>query len=133
MNMDYDLEIQLCLASAMYKLGGNFQVFYPKGSSLEKGESSLDNLRVLMSYCDAIAIRDSSRAIEEYVEMMEIKAHGVEKKPIINAGDKNRNPIYELADSLDFPKGKGARRISERRVRAAMAVIYRAIFDVQSI
>ncbi|MDP2925898.1 MAG: aspartate carbamoyltransferase [Nanoarchaeota archaeon] len=85
---------RLSFDSAMHKLGGrvisteNAKEF----SSAIKGESLVDTIRIVSSYCDCIVLRhyDTGAALE---------ASKVSKVPIINAGDgKGQHPTQALLD-----------------------------------
>lgn len=85
---------RLSFESAMLRLGGeiisteNAREF----SSVVKGESIEDSIRVLSYYCDCIVIR-------HYEEGAAARAALVSKVPIINAGDgKGQHPTQALLD-----------------------------------
>ncbi len=79
--------------SAMYKLGGNVLTFFdPKYSSVSKGETLADTIRMVDSYADVIVIRHSyegaARLASKFAE-----------HPVINAGDgAGQHPTQTLLD-----------------------------------
>jgi aspartate carbamoyltransferase catalytic subunit len=84
---------RLSFESAMHRLGGNVIGFAdPSGTSLKKGESLADTIRMADSYSDAIVIRHpqegSARLAAEFSEV-----------PILNAGDgAGQHPTQCLLD-----------------------------------
>ncbi len=88
---------------AMHKLGGTV-VSFPEAqttSSVAKGETIADTVRVLESYADIIVIRHpwegAAKVAADYA-----------KVPIINAGDGgHEHPTQTLCDLYTLKKGKG--------------------------
>lgn len=86
---------QFSFQAAMLRLGGQFLGFSnPKTSSIAKGESFSDTIRIMSSYGDLIAVRHgcdgAARAASFY-----------SKCPVINAGDGiHLHPTQTLADLL---------------------------------
>jgi aspartate carbamoyltransferase catalytic subunit len=84
---------RLSFTAAMLRLGGGVMSMEdPKASSVAKGESLQDTMRILGSYCDVIVLRHpepgSAQAAAEATET-----------PVINAGDGSRNhPTQTLTD-----------------------------------
>jgi aspartate carbamoyltransferase catalytic subunit len=84
---------RLSFESAMHRLGGNVIGFAdPSGTSLKKGESLADTIRMADSYSDAIVIRHpqegAARLAAEFSEV-----------PVINAGDgAGQHPTQCLLD-----------------------------------
>ncbi len=83
---------KLSFETASQKLGARILPFDSIGSSISKGESFLDTIRMLESYADVLVIRHphdgSSRLAADYVN-----------KPILNAGDgSNQHPSQTLLD-----------------------------------
>jgi|TARA_Y100000034_G_scaffold35512_2_gene43538 aspartate carbamoyltransferase catalytic subunit len=85
---------RLSFESAMLKLGGevmgteNAKEF----SSIVKGESLEDSIRVISKYCDCIVMRHSEEGSAK-------KASEFSKIPVINAGDgKGQHPTQALLD-----------------------------------
>ncbi len=126
------VETHFLLGKAMSELGGIYQLWEAKGSSMEKGESKLDTLRIAMGYSEILAIRDSSTPISHYIEMMtKNPANGVVMKPIINAGDIRENPIHTIAD-LYQQKRKGLfDNIEKYRLLAAKILIAKLLDNAQ--
>ncbi len=85
---------RLSFESAMIRLGGsiigteNAKEF----SSVSKGESLEDSIRIISKYCDLIVIRHNEEGSAE-------KASKVSSVPLINAGDgKGQHPTQTLLD-----------------------------------
>ncbi len=84
---------RLSFESAMHRLGGNVIGFAdPSGTSLKKGESLADTIRMADSYSDAIVIRHpqegAARLAAEFSEV-----------PVLNAGDgAGQHPTQCLLD-----------------------------------
>ncbi len=93
---------RLSFESAMCRLGGACLGFADKGvSSVAKGESLADTIKVVQAYCDAIVIRHplegSARVAAESTD-----------KPVINGGDgSNQHPTQTLLDLYTIRKEKG--------------------------
>lgn len=92
---------RLSFESAMHRLGGACLGFADKGvSSVAKGESLSDTIRVVEAYCDAIVIRHplegSARVAAEATDL-----------PVINGGDgANQHPTQTLLDLYTIRKEK---------------------------
>jgi len=92
----------LSFQTAMYKLGGNVIGFAEPGvSSIWKGESLADTVRVVESYSDVIVLRHplegAARFAAEYT-----------KVPVINAGSgAEEHPTQALLDLYTIVKSKG--------------------------
>jgi len=92
----------LSFQTAMYKLGGNVIGFAEPGvSSVWKGESLADTVRVVESYSDVIVLRHplegAARFAAEYA-----------KVPVINAGSgAEEHPTQALLDLYTILKSKG--------------------------
>jgi len=92
----------LSFQTAMYKLGGNVIGFAEPGvSSIWKGESLADTVRVVESYSDVIVLRHplegAARFAAEYA-----------KVPVINAGSgAEEHPTQALLDLYTIVKSKG--------------------------
>ena len=88
--------------SAMYKLGGNsigFSQVY--GSSVVKGESLKDTVKMVESYSDIIAIRHPKDGAAAAAALYS-------RVPVINAGDgKHLHPTQTLLDLFTIGKYKG--------------------------
>ncbi|RJS88166.1 aspartate carbamoyltransferase [Candidatus Bathyarchaeota archaeon] len=92
----------LSFQTAMYKLGGNVIGFAEPGvSSVWKGESLADTVRVVESYSDVIVLRHplegAARFAAEYARV-----------PVINAGSgAEEHPTQALLDLYTILKSKG--------------------------
>jgi aspartate carbamoyltransferase catalytic subunit len=92
---------RLSFESAMHRLGGHCLGFADKGvSSVAKGESLNDTIRVVEGYCDAIVLRHplqgSARVAAEATDL-----------PVINGGDgANQHPTQTLLDLYTIRKEK---------------------------
>ena len=93
---------RLSFVSAMMSLGGNVLGFSNSGSSsVSKGETLADTIRMVASYTDIIAMRHPK-------EGAPIVASSVSKVPIINAGDGSHfHPTQTLTDLLTIQRQKG--------------------------
>ena len=93
---------RLSFVSAMMSLGGNVLGFSNSGSSsVSKGETLSDTIRMVASYTDIIAMRHPK-------EGAPIVASSVSKVPIINAGDGGHfHPTQTLTDLLTIQRKKG--------------------------
>jgi len=92
---------KLSFESAMFHLGGNCVDFSKEKSSLIKGESFSDTIKIVDSYCDVLVIRNP-------VEGSARLAAEIAKKPVINAGDgANQHPTQTLLDLYTIKKSKG--------------------------
>ena len=93
---------RLSFTSAMMSLGGNVLGFSQAGStSVSKGETLSDTIRMVSAYSDIIAMRHPK-------EGAPIVAAGVSGVPIINAGDGGHyHPTQTLTDLLTISRKKG--------------------------
>ena len=93
---------RLSFTSAMMSLGGNVLGFSNAGSSsVSKGETVSDTVRMVSAYSDIIAMRHPK-------EGAPIVASGTAKVPIINAGDGGHfHPTQTLTDLLTIKRKKG--------------------------
>ncbi len=93
---------RLSFVSAMMSLGGNVLGFSQAGSSsVAKGETLADTIRMVSSYSDIIVMRHPK-------EGAPIVAAGVSDVPIINAGDGGHfHPTQTLTDILTIQREKG--------------------------
>ena len=93
---------KLSFETAMYRLGGDVIGFSePSMTSIKKGETLADTVRMVDSYSDTIVIRHSlegaARLAAEFAEA-----------PVINAGDgAGRHPTQCLLDLFTILKEKG--------------------------
>lgn len=93
---------RLSFESAMHRLGGSCLGFADKGvSSVAKGESLSDTVRVVQAYCDAIVIRHPLEGAARV-------AAEATKIPVINGGDgANQHPTQTLLDLYTIRREKG--------------------------
>ena len=93
---------RLSFTSAMMSLGGSVLGFSEVGSSsVTKGETLSDTIRMVASYTDIIAMRHPK-------EGAPVVASSVSKVPIINAGDGGHfHPTQTLTDLLTIQRKKG--------------------------
>lgn len=93
---------RLSFTSAMMELGGNVLGFSDaKSSSVSKGETVQDTIRVVGCFADVIAMR-------HYIEGAPLAAAEVAKVPIINAGDgSHSHPTQTLTDLLTIKRELG--------------------------
>lgn len=100
---------RLSFESAMHRLGGSVVGFADaKMSSLTKGESLSDTIRMVECYCDAIVIR---HPMEGAARLAAETAH----VPVINGGDgSNQHPTQTFLDLYTIRKATG--RLDSLRV-----------------
>ncbi len=93
---------RLSFTTAMMELGGNVLGFSdPRNSSVSKGETMQDTVRVMGCFADIIAIRHN-------IEGAPLAAAEVSKVPIINAGDgSHAHPTQTLTDLLTIKREIG--------------------------
>ncbi len=93
---------RLSFTSAMMSLGGNvLGISEASSSSVAKGETLADTVRMVSSYSDIIAMRHPN-------EGAPIVASRVSSVPIINAGDGGHfHPTQTLTDLLTINRKKG--------------------------
>lgn len=93
---------RLSFVSAMMSLGGNVLGFSNSdSSSVTKGETLADTIRMVSAYTDIIVMRHPK-------EGAPIVASGVSGVPIINAGDGGHfHPTQTLTDLLTIQRKKG--------------------------
>lgn len=79
--------------TAVHHMGGYHAGFTSgEGSSVQKGESLHDTIRMFSSYCDAIVLRHPRDGAARW-------AADISEVPVINAGDgKNQHPTQTLLD-----------------------------------
>lgn len=94
---------QMSFQTAMLRLGGKLIGFdNPGNSSVSKGESLKDTIRVISNYADIIVIRNSFEGAAMAASMFS-------KSPVINAGDGGHlHPTQTLTDlvTLSYEKGR---------------------------
>lgn len=93
---------RLSFTAAMMELGGNVLGFSDaKNSSVSKGETVQDTVRVVSNFADIIAMRHS-------IEGAPLVASEVSPVPIINAGDgSHSHPTQTLTDLLTIKRELG--------------------------
>jgi len=93
---------RLSFTSAMMELGGNVLGFSDaKSSSVSKGETVQDTVRVVGCFADVIAMR-------HHIEGAQLYASEVSRVPIINAGDgSHSHPTQTLTDLLTIKRELG--------------------------
>jgi len=93
---------RLSFATAMQKLGGEVIGFEEIGTtSLAKGETLADTIKVVEKYSDVIVIRHPKEGSARF-------AAEISEKPVINAGDgANQHPTQTLLDLYTINKLKG--------------------------
>ena len=93
---------RLSFTSAMMELGGNVLGFSDaRSSSVSKGETVQDTVRVVGCFAEVIAMR-------HYIEGAQLYASEVSPVPIINAGDgSHSHPTQTLTDLLTIQRELG--------------------------
>lgn len=93
---------RLSFTSAMMELGGNVLGFSDaRNTSVSKGETVADTVRVVENFADVIAMR-------HYLEGAPLVASKVSRVPIINAGDgSHAHPTQTLTDLLTIKRELG--------------------------
>lgn len=93
---------RLSFEAAMNRLGGRVIGFSdPQVSSVSKGESLEDTIKIVSNYVDIIAMR-------HFISGAASDAQAVSKVPFINAGDgKNQHPTQTLTDLITIKAEKG--------------------------
>ena len=93
---------RLSFTSAMMELGGNVLGFSDaKNTSVSKGETVQDTVRVVGCFADVIAMR-------HHIEGAQLYASEVSRVPIINAGDgSHSHPTQTLTDLLTIKRELG--------------------------
>ncbi len=92
---------RMSFQSAALRLGMTYIDLAPESSSLKKGETFADTVRVVEGYADVLAIRHPK---EGSVRLAGELTH----KPVINAGDgANQHPTQTLIDLYTIKKCKG--------------------------
>jgi aspartate carbamoyltransferase len=93
---------RLSFTAAMMELGGSVLGFSDaKNTSVSKGETVQDTVRVVGCFADVIAMR-------HYIEGAQLYASEVSRVPIINAGDgSHSHPTQTLTDLLTIQRELG--------------------------
>lgn len=94
---------RLSFESAILRLGGQFiHVTDAKTSSVKKGESLEDTIRMAELYADALVMRHPQAGAAE-------RACNVTQKPFLNAGDgANQHPTQSLLDAYTIHREVGS-------------------------
>jgi len=98
---------RLSFTSAMQRLGGSVLGFSSEeGTSIQKGESMEDTVRMADSYSDVIVIRHPEIGSGK-------RAADVAKNPMISGGDgSNQHPTQGLMDLFTIKKEKGLKDVN---------------------
>ena len=93
---------QMSFQTAMLRLGGRTIGFdNPENSSVSKGESLKDTIRVVSNYADIIAMRHPLEGAAKAASMFS-------RSPVINAGDGGHlHPTQTLTDLFTLMQTKG--------------------------
>lgn len=93
---------RLSFTAAMLRLGGSVMCMQdPKASSVAKGETLHDTMRIIGSYCDVIVIRHPEPGSAQV-------AAEATATPVVNAGDGTRNhPTQTLTDLFTIRRRLG--------------------------
>ena len=92
---------RLSFQTAALRLGMNYIDFTPETSSLKKGETYTDTIKVIGGYADIIVIRHPKEGTARL-------AADLIEKPVINGGDGgNQHPTQALIDLFTIRKTKG--------------------------
>lgn len=92
---------RLSFQSAALRLGMNYLDFTPESSSLKKGESFTDTVKVISGYADVLVVRHPKEGAARL-------AADIVEKPVINGGDGgNQHPTQALIDLFTIRKIKG--------------------------
>jgi len=94
---------RLSFESAMVRLGGRFvEIAHPTSSSVVKGETLADTVRMVEGYADAIVLRHPHEGAARL-------AAKYSSKPVINAGDgAGQHPTQTLLDMFTIQQEAGA-------------------------
>ncbi len=93
---------QLSFDSAMKRLGGEVILMSgTKGTSVEKGETLSDTVKVVNQYSDIIVVRHPNEGAARYIsEQVDV--------PVVNAGDgSNQHPTQSMLDLYSISKTQG--------------------------
>jgi aspartate carbamoyltransferase catalytic subunit len=92
---------KLSFQSAALRNGMGYLDFQPETSSLKKGESFSDTIKVVSGYADVLVVRHPKEGAARL-------AADLTDKPVINAGDgANQHPSQTLIDLFTIRKHKG--------------------------
>ncbi len=94
---------QLSFDSAMKRLGGEVILMSgTKGTSVEKGETLSDTVKVINQYSDIIVVRHPNEGAARYIsEQVDV--------PVVNAGDgSNQHPSQSMLDLYSMHKTQGS-------------------------
>jgi len=89
---------RLSFETAVLRMGGKIIGFDSSSSSIMKGESLYDTIRIITNYCDLIIIRHQLEGSARF-------ASEISTVPVINAGDgANQHPTQTLLDLYSIRK-----------------------------
>ncbi len=92
---------RLSFQSAALRLGMNYIDFTAETSSIKKGETFIDTIKVISGYADVLVIRHPKEGSARL-------GADVSEKPVINGGDGgNQHPTQALIDLFTIRKIKG--------------------------
>ena len=92
---------RLSFQTAALRLGMQSVDLSPEISSLKKGESFIDTIKVVSGYADVLVVRHPN-------EGASMLAADSSQKPVINAGDgSNQHPTQTMIDLYTIKKNKG--------------------------
>ncbi len=92
---------RLSFQAAALRLGMSYLDFSPETSSLKKGETFTDTIKVISGYADVLVIRHPKEGTARL-------AGDAIEKPVINGGDGgNQHPTQTLIDLFTIRKTKG--------------------------
>jgi aspartate carbamoyltransferase catalytic subunit len=92
---------KLSFQGAALRSGMSYIDFTPETSSLKKGETFVDTMKIVSGYADVLAIRHPKEGAAR------LAADAVDK-PVVNGGDgANQHPTQTLIDLYSIKKAKG--------------------------
>ncbi len=92
---------KMSFQSAALRANMGYLDFAPESSSLKKGETFTDTIKVISGYADVLAIRHPKEGSARL-------AADISDKPVINCGDgANQHPTQTLIDLFVMKKNKG--------------------------
>ncbi|MBI4439326.1 aspartate carbamoyltransferase [Candidatus Woesearchaeota archaeon] len=94
---------RLSFEAAMHRLGGSVIGFSePENTSISKGETTNDTIRIVDGYCDVLVMRHPEAGSVR-------KAADAASRPVINAGDgTNEHPTQTFVDLFTIMKARGS-------------------------
>jgi aspartate carbamoyltransferase len=93
---------RLSFEVAAKKMGADVIALTPEYSSIKKGESMMDSLKTIETYCDLVVLRSSKEGdVDEMSKFI--------RKPLINAGDGcGEHPTQALLDLYTIKEERGS-------------------------